>query len=82
MWEGDVLWPHAPACQWMIFLVAVGVAAGVAVSLGVGDGVGDPSETGTASKIRQHSRDRQTTRPFQTDKHQNACRLLTRTCEI
>ena len=31
---------------------------GVAVGTGVGDGVGDAGETETASKIRQHSRDR------------------------
>jgi len=40
-------------CQWMIFLVDVGVG----VAIGVGDGVGDAGETTTASKIRKHSRD-------------------------
>ena len=63
-------------CQWMIFLVDVGVgvvvAVGVAVDVGVGDGVGDAGETETASKIRQHSQDTCITRPKQVNKRRNS----------
>jgi len=62
-----VPWPPAPDCQWMIFLLDVGVELGEGLDGGVGDdcGVDDAGEFGAtkadgttmASKARKHGRD-------------------------